>query len=214
MEEMLNFARRGREERAMYFVGCWGTLGSTARWPEVINLWEYESLHAMAKSFAFETAGSSMQDPHTKEFWDHVQKYRTGGFDRVLIPAPYAPNIRQISKNKRIIGAKVFYHERIKVTPGQAKSYLSMLEQEWLPVARELGMELLGAYKTAMRNDSECIVIWAIREWEDWAKVEMANETSARVATWRRRTNGVALDWMTHLMCSAARSTTQTGKIL
>ena len=32
-----------------------------------------------------------------------------------------------------------------------------------------LGLQLLGAFRTAMRNDSECIVIWGIREWEQWA---------------------------------------------
>ena len=114
--------------------------------------------------------------------------------------------------NNDIVGSKVFYHERINIVPGQAKSYLSMLEQEWIPVAKDLGLHLVGAYRTAMRNDSECFAIWAMREWKDWANYEKAQERDARVAQWRRRTQGVAVDWTSHLMISAPLSPTNTGK--
>ena len=42
----------GRAERGMQCVGVWGTLGSTARWPEVINLWEFDGWDAIAKKGA------------------------------------------------------------------------------------------------------------------------------------------------------------------
>ncbi len=202
----------GREERGMSCVGVWGTLGSTARWPEVTNLWEFDSWDAMAASYGFEANAPGMQDAKLKVWWDEAQKYRSGGFDRILRPAPYSPTLAEITKNKNIIGAKVFYHERITIRPGQARTYLDMLE-EWVPVAKTLGMHLMGAYRSTMRNDSECIVIWAIREWADWAKVEIAMDSDPRVAAWRRRTTGVALDWFSHLMVSAPHSTTKTGII-
>jgi hypothetical protein len=88
-----------------------------------------------------------------------------------------------------------------------------MLGEEWLPVAETLGLHLVGAYRTAMRNDSECIVIWAIRDWDTWADVEIAYEKDPRVAVWRRRTAGVAIDWLNTLMVSAPLSTTQTGQV-
>ena len=100
----------------------------------------------------------------------------------------------------------------IKVTPGQAKSYLSMVEQEWMPVAQEMGLNMAGAYRTAMRNDSEVFLIWAIKDWKTWAAVEKEYDGSARVAQWRHRTQGLALDWKNFLMCSAPLSPTQTGK--
>ncbi len=209
----LGWGPTGRAERGMKCVGVWGTLGSTARWPEVINLWEYEGWDGIAAAFNFEVKHPSMQDEKLKVWWDEAQQYRSGGFDRILIPAPYSPTLDQIIKSKDIIGAKVFYHERIHIHPGQAKSYLAAMEQEWVPVARDLGLHLTGAYRTSMRNDSECIVIWAIRDWKTWAAVEKAYERDPRVAVWRRRTDGLAIDWFNHLMVSGPHSTTQTGII-
>jgi hypothetical protein len=203
----------GRKERNMLCVGVWGTLGSTARWPEVINLWEFDGWDGIAANFAHEVGGPTMQDPNLKVWWDEAQKYRSGGFDRLLIPAPYCPTVADICKDGNIVGAKVFYHERIAIQPGQAKGYLSAVEQEWRPVAKELGLHLTGAYRTAMRNDSECILIWAIRDWPAWARVEKAYESDPRVAVWRRRTQGLALDWFNSLMISAPASTTQTGVV-
>src|SRR4051812_16225226 len=103
----------GREERGMSCVGVWGTLGSTARWPEVINLWEFDGWDAIAKAFGHEVSSPTMQDPKLKVWWDEAQQYRSGGFDRLLIPASYCPTVADICKSKQIVGAKVFYHERI-----------------------------------------------------------------------------------------------------
>jgi hypothetical protein len=199
-------------ERPMKCFAVWGTLGSTARWPECINIWELPGWKGMAKNFAIEVNHPSMQDPKLKIWWDEAQKYRSGGFDRLLIPAGYSPTVDEFCKNPNVVGAQVFYHERIQIQPGQAKTYLSMMEQEWLPVANKLGMHLVGAFRTAMRNESECIVVWAIPKWEGWADVEIAYENDARVATWRRRTQGLAIDWLSHLMVSAPLSPTKTGK--
>ena len=77
---------KGRDpKRNMLMVGVWGTLGSTARWPEVINLWEHDGWHGIAKCFKHETGNPLMQDPELKIWWDEAQKYRSGGFDRILI---------------------------------------------------------------------------------------------------------------------------------
>ena len=55
---------KGRDpKRNMLMVGVWGTLGSTARWPEVINLWEHDGWHGIAKCFKHETGNPLMQDP-------------------------------------------------------------------------------------------------------------------------------------------------------
>jgi hypothetical protein len=198
--------------RPMRCFGVWGTLGSTARWPEVINLWEYDGWDAIAEVFRIEADNPHMQDADLVKWWGEAAKYRSGGFDRILVPAAYSPTIEQVCKDKNIVGAKVFYHERIQVAPGQAKTYLSMLEDEWLAPAKQIGLHLTGAYRTAMRNDSEVFLIWAIRDWQTWANVEKANDADPRVATWRRRTQGMAIDWLSHCMVSAPLSPTQIGK--
>lgn len=208
------FAEHLGSDRPLKCFAVWGTLGSTARWPECINLWELQGWADAAKHFSIEVSHPSMQDPKLKVWWDEAQKYRSGGYDRMMIPAGYSPTIAQMCANKKITGSQVFYHERISIAPGQAKSYLSMLEQEWLPVANSLGLTLVAAMRTAMRNESECIIVWALRTWEDWGKLEEAYEHDPRVAVWRRRTQGLALDWTNHLMVSAPLSPTNTGKPL
>lgn len=200
------------KHRPMKCFGVWGTLGSTARWPECINMWELDGWDGMAANFAIEISNPTMQEPALKEWWDEAQKYRSGGFDRLIVPTKNSLTVDEMCKDKAIIGAEVFYHERVQVVPRKAKSYLSMVEQEWVPVAKELGLNYVGGYRTAMRNDSEVFLIWAIRTWKQWGQYEMAVENDPRVEKWRDRTDGTAIDWISHLMCSAPLSPTRTGQ--
>lgn len=210
-EHMTAGWREAAKERSQKTFGIWGTFGSTRRWPEVVNLWEYRDWDHLADTFDHETSKPNMQDPTLATWWMKAQTMRRSGTDRLLLPTDYSPNIDQTIA-RGIIGYRVFYHEMIKVTPGQAKSYLSMLEQEWLPVAEQMGLNMVGAYRTAMRNDSEVFLIWAIKDWKTWAAIEKEYDGSARVSQWRHRTQGLALDWENFLMCSAPLSPTQTGK--
>ena len=49
-----NWCPIAREERNQLCFGIWGTVGSTGRWPQVVNLWEYEDWSAMAANFEHE----------------------------------------------------------------------------------------------------------------------------------------------------------------
>ena len=73
-------------------------------------------------------------------------------------------------------------------------------------------MTCVGAYRTAMRNDDEVFMIYAIKEWKTWADIEIAYEDDPKVFAWRARTQSLALSWENFLMCSAPLSPTQTGK--
>jgi len=55
-------------ERRQRTFGIWGTLGSTGRWPEAVNLWEYDSWEHLADTFAHETGSPGMQDPILAEW--------------------------------------------------------------------------------------------------------------------------------------------------
>jgi len=80
-------------------------------------------------------------------------------------------------------------------------------------VAERLGLRLVGAFRTAMVNDSEVICIWAIQTWDGWADVEMAYESDPGVARWRLQVQGLVRDWRNTLMCAAPQSGLTTGKI-
>ena len=64
-----NWCPVAREERNQLCLGVWATLGSTGRWPEVVNMWELDGWDGLAANFAHETAGGRDQDPSLAEWW-------------------------------------------------------------------------------------------------------------------------------------------------
>lgn len=209
-EHMTASWRQGAKERGQKTFAVWGTLGSTGQWPQVVNLWEYDGgWEHIARSFDHETSGASMQDPFLQKWWMEAQPMRSGGYDRLLIPTDYSPSIDETIA-RGIVGWRVFRHEIVRTLPGQARRYLDRLGAEWAPRAKDLGMEVVGAYRTALRDDSEVILIWAIRDWATWASAEQAMDEGA-ARDWREATRDIAPDLLVHLMCSAPLSPTQTG---
>jgi len=207
-----NWGPIGRTERNMLCVGVWATVGSTERWPETVNLWELDGWHGLAANFRHEFTGPKLQDPSLQRWWAEAANYRRGGYDRILVPAPYTPTIEEALE--RGIHGEVYSHEVVQVVPGQARTYLSMLEQDWMPVAGRLGLQLLGAYRTAMVNDSEVIVISAIDTWERWADIAAAYDDDTSVGRWRRRIADVVVDWRGKLLVDSELNPLKTGQIL
>ena len=204
--------KKAQAERKQRTFGIWGTFGSTGRWPEVVNLWEFDSLEDMAFDYNHETGGKNMQDPTLFAWWAKAQTLRSGGYDRILYPTDYSMGIQEICK-KGLIKDRVYYQQRIAVTPGQADTYLDMLGDEWMDTAKkDFGMNLLGAYKTALRNDSEVFVLWSFKTWEEWAAMEKATRTSDKIKAWNARTRGIAIDWLNTCLCNAPQSPLETGR--
>ena len=207
-----NWGPIGREERNLLCVGVWGTVGSTERWPETVNLWEADGWQGLASNFRHEFSHPTLQDPSLERWWAEAASYRRGGYDRILVPAPYTPTLEEAIAGG--VKGDVYYHELVQVVPRQAGAYLSMLEQEWLPVATGIGLHLVGAYRTAMVNGSEAVVIWAMDDWDAWAAVEIAYESDDDVARWRERSRAVVVDWRAKLLAPAPLCPLNTGTIL
>jgi hypothetical protein len=207
-----NWGPIGRSERNMLCVGVWATVGSTERWPQTVNLWELDGWQGLAANFRHEFESPTLQDPALEQWWAEAANFRSGGYDRILIPAAYSPTLEEAME--RDVGGEVYSHETVQVVPGHAKTYLAMLEQDWMPIAGRIGLQLVGAYRTAMVNDSEVIVIWSIDSWERWGDIEAAFDDDTSVARWRRRTEGVAIDWRAKLLVDSELNPLKTGRIL
>jgi hypothetical protein len=209
-EHMTSGWRQGAHERRHKTFGVWGTLGSTGHWPQVVNLWEYEGgWEHLAESFDHESSGAAMQDPFLQKWWLEAQPLRSGGYDRLLIPADFSPSVDETIA-RGVVGYRVFRHETVRTLPGQARRYLDRLGTQWAPKAREFGMELIGAYRTALRDDTEVLLIWAIADWSTWAQAEQQVDDGAG-RSWRDATRDIAPAQDVHLMCSAPLSPLQTG---
>ena len=204
-----NWCPIGRAERRQLCFGVWGTVGSTGRWPEVVNMWEEEGWDGLARSFSHETSHPGMQDPSLAAWWAEAAKYRSGGLDRILVPAPWTRTIDELCA-AGVRGA--FYaHEIVSLVPGSAREFLDRVKDVGIESYRALGLECVGAFRTALRNDSECVLLWAIPSAADWARFERAQDSGA-ASRWRDAIRDLALDWQRTLLVDAPLAPLRTGR--
>ena len=205
-----NWSPIARAERHQLCYGVWGTVGTTRRWPEVVNLWEEDGWDGMAKSFRHEFNHPTLQDPALAAWWARAANFRSSGIDRLLIPAPWTRTIEQLCADG--VTGETYAHELVQVQPGRAWEYLELVRQEGMPVHERYGWQLAGAFATAMRNDSEVLLIWAIPTWEQWAEFEKAQYRDAALVKWRARASDIANDWERVLLVDAPLSPLRTGR--
>ncbi|HVQ92959.1 MAG TPA: hypothetical protein VMU51_18130 [Mycobacteriales bacterium] len=167
-----NYAPIAQQERGQQCFGVWGVVGSTGRWPQVVNLWEEHGFAGLAASFGHETGHPTMQDPKLARWWARAASYRSGGTDRILAPAPWSPTIAE-SLAAGVRG-EVYAHELVTVPPGQARGYLAGLADLAGHITDRFGWRLAGAWRTALADDAECLALWAIPAWAAWADFEQA----------------------------------------
>jgi hypothetical protein len=200
-------------ERNQRCYGVWGTVGSTGRWPEVVNMWELDGWDGLAANFAHELpGGGAMQDPSLAEWWAQAAEFRSGGYDRIVTPAPWSQPIDELIADG--VRGEVYAHELVVVPPGDADDYLDALRAEGRAAVETLGLTLTGAFRVEMVNDTECIVIWAIPEWATWTAFERAHhdDDDGPLAAWAATQAALGADWRRTLMVDAPLSPLRIGR--
>lgn len=180
-----NFSPSAQEDRNQRCYGVWGVVGSTRRWPEVVNIWEEDGLAGLASSFRHELSHAGLQDPKLAKWWAEASRFRSGGSDRLLAPAPWTRTIDELCADD--VTGETYAHEQVRVPPGRSADYLEIVREEAVPVLEAFGWELAGAWETLMIDESECFLLWAIPTWEQWAEVESARRTHPPLVRWRDR---------------------------
>ena len=125
-------------------------LGSTGRWPTVVNIWEHDGWDGLAQSFGVEAVGKGAQDPTLEAWWAKAAELRSGGLDRILEPAPWTRTITELCADG--VTGETYAHEQVFVQPGRAWDYLELVRQEGMAVHERFGWELAGAWVTSMRR--------------------------------------------------------------
>ena len=198
-----NWSPTAQEERKQLCYGVWALFGSTGAWPQTVNMWEHDGWAGLAESFAIEGVGSGAQDPKLEKWWARASEFRRGGFDRIVVPAPWTRSIEELCADG--VRGAAYAHELVKVAPGSAADVLERARD-----ASDLhgahGWELAGAFTTAMVNDDEALLLWAIPTWEQWAEAEQDDG----LAAWRRSLDPV--DWHRILLVDAPLSPFRTGR--
>jgi hypothetical protein len=204
-----NFSPMAQEDRNQLCYGVWGVVGSTGRWPQVVNMWEEDGFDGLAASFRHEFNHPTLQDPKLARWWAEAQKFRSGGTDRLLVPAPWTRSIEQLCADG--LRGETYAHEVIKVQPGAARAFLELLRTQAVPVYERFGWVLAGAWETAMIDASECILLWAIPAWEEWAAFEKSRADTA-LQEWKNAASPLATAWHRILLVEAPLSPLRTGR--
>ncbi|HWG23313.1 hypothetical protein [Actinospica sp.] len=165
-----NWSPIGQDLRHQLCYGVWGVVGSTGHWPQVVNIWEEDGFAGLAASFRTEFGNPTLQDPSLAKWWAAAADLRSGGLDRLLVPHPDTLGIEALCAGGTV--GEVYAHEMITVLPGAARQFLDSAVVEAEAVHKRYGWQLVGAWWTAMRNNDECVLLWAIPTWEAWAGAE------------------------------------------
>lgn len=179
-----NWSPIAQERRGQLCYGVWAILGSTGPWPQVLNIWEEPGWDGLAESFGGEAVGAGAQDPILAKWWAKASEFRRGGFDRIVEPAPWAKPITElIADGTR--GA-CYAHEVVRVRAGANWDHLELVRERAAPAYEAYGWKLIGAFSTAMVNDDEVILLWAIPTWQAWAEAERSARDDDRIVEWKR----------------------------
>ena len=191
-------------------VGVWAVLGSTAGWPQTVNLWEHESWEGIATNFGSEAVGAGAQDPKLQKWWAKASEFRSGGFDRLLRPAPWSRTIAQLLADG--VKGDLYAHELVKTRPGAAPDFLEQAREQYAPLAARHGWDLAMALWTTMVDDDEAFLIWAIPTWQDWASFEKAHEVDDDVRKWRTAAREVTTSWHRLVMTDSPLNPMKIGR--
>jgi hypothetical protein len=208
-----NYGHIAREERRLLCVGVFSTVGSTERWPQSTNIWEFEDgWPGVARNFRHEFSNTEHQDKNLKPWWKEASGYRSGGYDRLLVPAAWSPTLQHLLDDG--VRGECYYHEQVALEPGAARRFLELVHDHRLALADQFGWRLVLASRTSMVHDSEAILVWAVPTWEDWARWEEAEVDDPAVAHWRGQISGVVRDWRHKLLVASELSPLATGHLL
>ena len=137
-----NWSPSAQIERGQLCYGVWALLGSTGAWPQTVNMWEEQGWQGLADSFSKEAVGAGAQDPKLARWWAKAAEFRNGGFDRIMIPAPWSEPIEKLCASDR--GGAVYAHELIKVSPGHARDLLERANETAAPSFERYGWALIS----------------------------------------------------------------------
>ncbi len=205
-----NWSPSAQVDRGQLCYGVWALLGSTGAWPQTVNMWEEQGWRGLADSFSNEAVGPGAQDPKLAKWWSGAAEFRDGGFDRIMVPAPWSEPIETLCASNR--GGALYAHELITVRAGTARDLLERANETASPIFNRYGWSLIGAFTTAMTNDDEALLLWSIPSWNHWAAGEIAHTEDRDLIGWRASVAAEVTNWHRVLLIDAPLAPLRTGR--
>jgi len=157
MAHTVGFDAAATTSSGLELVGTWEVVGTTGRWPQVVNVWEIDGWDGWARLAQRTNVDKAANEP-LATWWDEAHQHRRGGFDRLLRGAPGCP------AKADLLAADVtgswFVHELSEVRPGAGPDYLATTLAERVPAMEGRGITLVGLYDSVL-TDTEVCTIWA-----------------------------------------------------
>jgi hypothetical protein len=161
-------------------VGTWKVIGSTHRWPRVVNLWEMDGWQQWAETLERQHFPEK-KDAALAPWWAKATQWRRGGFDRILEPSAYSPTRDEL--RARRLKAWVCVHTVVRLFPGKVSEYLTAVDTILRPLLESRGLTLMGAYAVPMRSD-EVLVLWAAPDFRHLCAVYETRSGDAGMREW------------------------------
>jgi hypothetical protein len=198
MEHTVGFNTDTAAGKGLELVGTFYVMGSTGRWPQVVNIWECIEGRTGWRRLMESTNLGRTKNPALNEWWKTALEVRSGGFDRLLGAAPGCPTIADLQRDE--VSGSVFVHELSRCKPGAALDYLAAMRESWVPVASDYGHAPVGLYEVMM-TDTEVMSVWATDpDGHEALGRAIDAGTDERIAAWRNQSRQFLTSWREELM--------------
>jgi hypothetical protein len=175
--------RHSEREGISRLMGTWKVIGSTNRWPRVVNLWEMDGWGQWAETLERQFLPGKV-DAALAPWWAKATEWRSGGFDRICEPTVYSPTCAEMQQNG--FKAWVCVHSLVQLAPGKRDAYLAAVGDTLVPVLAARGLVLMGAYSVPMRSD-EALLLWAAPDFRFLCRLYAERLRDAELQHWRSR---------------------------
>ncbi len=197
MAHVVDFDPGAVADRGLTLAGTWEVVGTTGRWPQVVNLWAVVDGWDGWTRLARRTNLAKAANTELAGWWDGAHKSRTGGVDRLLASAPGAPD--PVGQAQGAAAGQVAVHELSHVHPGAGLEYLAAVIETWAPVAARFGVHLMGAFEVLM-TDVEVVTLWTADLEADTALLRAGVEGDPDVSAWAEERRQWCTRWHEELM--------------
>ncbi len=157
MEHTVAFDGGSAAARGLELLGTWEVVGTTGRWPQVVNVWQLDGWDGWER-LGQRTNVDKASNAELAAWWDEAYARRTGGFDRLMRGAPGCPTLESLAAAD--VRGSWFVHELSTVRAGAGPEYLAATRTERAPAMAERGITLVGLYDSVL-TDTEVCTIWA-----------------------------------------------------
>jgi len=195
-----NRAEKGAGQRASRLVGVFGAVASTGYWHRTFEVWEYEGWSALAEDIQYLRGISRDKAAEDSQWQEKASSMRFGAQSRVMLPADWSPSLDKIPGSEK---AECFEQQIVNLRQGTAADYLERAGRRLVPIMSRYGAEVVGAWRTALVDEDEVILLWSHRSWEAWGAFERESKNDEELRAWRLQNGDCVVDYRTTVLYSA-----------